>query len=214
VSGASGDIAIVTSSGRAYYKLVTELKKRELAFFSLTPHDVIPTTVKVVVTTERDQPAVDHPQVLVYAVDEDPAPVIDQAIQRLKGKDGYGHLVFGVDPGKRVGVAVLDDGAVVRTRMLGSIEEAATTIGDAVKSMAAHKIIVRIGDGAPAYNGAFIALLDAALPPDVVIESVEETGTTRPPRGLSPRRRAKDIYSAIRIARRHGKAVARRQRDA
>ncbi len=210
----AGDIAVVTSSGRAYYRLVTELKKRELPFFSLTPHDAIPPTVKVVVTTARDRPTVDHPQVLVYGVDEDPAPLVDRVIQRLKGKDGYGHLVFGVDPGKRVGLAILDDGAVVRTRMLASLEETATAVSNAVTTMAAHETTVRIGDGAPAYHGALVALLDATLPPNVAIESIEETGTTRPLRGRSSRRRAKDIYSAIRIARRHGRAVARRQRDA
>jgi hypothetical protein len=210
-----GDIAIVTSSGRAYYKLVTELKKRELAFLSLTPNQAIPKSVRAVITTERDQKTVDHPQVFVYTVDEDPSPVIDRVIQRLKGKDGYGKLVFGVDPGKRVGLVVMDDGSVVRTRILSSIEETTTTIREAVKRMDAREKVVKIGDGAPAYQGALIALLDDALPLDVVIESVEEKGTTRPSRRYPfPRRRAKDIYSAIRIARRNGREVTRRGNDA
>lgn len=211
----SGNIAIVTSSGIAYYKLITELKKRELAFLSLTPNDAIPRSVRAVVTTERDKKKVGHPQVFVYAVDEDPSHIIDRVIQRLKGKDGYGKLVFGVDPGKRAGLAVMDDGSVVRTRILSSIEETATTILEAVKRMDAKEKIVKIGDGAPAYQGALIALLDVELPSDVVIESVEEKGTTRPPRTrLFHRRRAKDVYSAIRIARRNGRKVNRRSNDA
>jgi hypothetical protein len=195
-----GDIAIVTSSGRAYYRLVTELKKRGLAFLSLTPDQAIPKSVRAVITTERGQKMVDDPRVFVYAVDEDPSPVIDRVIQRLKGKDGYGKLVFGVDPGKRVGLVVMDDGAVVRTRILSSIEETATTIREAVKSMDAREKVVKIGDGAPTYQGTLITLLDETLPLDVVIESVEEKGTTRQSRRyLFPRRRDKDIYSAIRI---------------
>jgi hypothetical protein len=211
----SGDIAIVTSSGRAYYKLVTELKKREITFLSLTPNQAIPKSVRVVITTKRDQKMVDHPQIFIYVADEDPSPVIDRVIQRLKGKDKYGKLVFGVDPGKRVGLVVMDDGSVVRTRILSSIEKTATTILDAVNRMDAREKIVKIGDGAPVYQGVLIALLDEALPSDVVIESVEEKGTTRPSRRRSfPRRRAKDVYSAIRIARRKGREVARRRNDA
>jgi hypothetical protein len=211
----SGDIAIITSSGRAYYKLVTELKKRKITFLSLTPNQVIPKNVRVVITTERDQKAIDHPQVFVYTMDEDPSPVIDRVIQRLKGKDGYGQLVFGVDPGKRVGLVVMDDGSVVRTMILSSVEETAITIREAVNRMDAKEKIVKIGDGAPVYQGSLIALLDEMLPSDVVIESVEEKGTTRPPRGRPiQRRRAKDIYSAIRIARRNGREVTRRRNNA
>jgi len=211
----SGDIAIVTSSGRAYYKLVTELKKRELAFLSLTPNEVIPRNVRAVVTTEHDKKKVDHPQVFVYAVDDDPSHIIDRVIQSIKGKNGYGKLVLGVDPGKRVGLVVMDDGSVVRTRILSSIEETATTILEVVNRMDANEKIVKIGDGAPAYQGALIELLDKALPSDVVIESVEEKGTTRPSRTrLFHRRRAKDVYSAIRIARRNGRKVNRRRNDA
>ena len=211
----SGDIAIVTSSGKAYYKLVTELKKRELTFLSLTPNDSIPKNVITVVTTNRDKKKVDHPQVFVYAVDEDPSHIIDRVIQRLKGKDGYGKLVFGVDPGKRVGLAVMDDGLVVKTRILSSIEETATTILEAMNRMDAKEKIVKIGDGAPVYQEALIASLDEILPSDVVIESVEEKGTTRPSRTrLFHRRRAKDVYSAIRIARRNGRKINRRRNDA
>jgi hypothetical protein len=210
-----GDIAIVTSSGRAYYKLVTELKKRGHAFLSQTPNDAIPRNVRAVVTTDRDKKKVIHPHVFVYAVGEDPSPVIDRVIQSLKGKDGYGKLVFSVDPGKSMGLAVLDDGLVVRTRILSNIEETATTILEAVNRMDAKEKIVKIGDGAPAYQGALIALLDEELPSDVVIESVEEKGTTSPPRTrLFHMRRAKDVYSAIRIARRNGRKVNRSRNDA
>lgn len=210
-----GDIAIVTSSGIAYYKLVTELKKRGITFLSLTPNDAIPKSVSTVVTTERDQKTVDHPHVFVYAVDEDPSPIIDRVIQSIKGKYGYGKLVFGVDPGKRVGLAVLDDGSVVRTRILSSIEKTATTILEAVNRIDAKEKIVKIGDGAPLYQGALIELLDGALPSDVVIESIEERGTTRPSRThLFHRSKDKDVYSAILIARRKGRKVNRRTNDA
>ncbi len=104
---------------------------------------------------------------------------------------------------------------MVRTRILSSIKETATTIREAVKSMDAREKVVKIGDGAPAYQGALIKLLDDALPLDVVIESVEEKGTTRSSRRYPfPRRRDKDIYSAIRIARRNGREVPRRGNDA
>lgn len=211
----SGDIAVITSSGRAYYKLVVELKQRKRGFLSLTPADPIPVSVRAVVTTERDKDEVDHPQVFVYDADADPAPIVDRVIQSLTGRDRYGKLVFGVDPGKRWGVAVMGDGAEVKTKVLPSINDAVKTIVTAVNRIDAAEKIVKVGNGASAYQSVFIEQLDEKLPLNVVIESVEEKGTTRH-LGMRPshKRRAKDVYSAIQISMRTGRKISRRRKNA
>lgn len=211
----SGDIAVITSSGRAYYKLVAELKKRERGFLSLTPNDPIPVNVRAVVTTERDKDKIDHPQVFVYDADDDPAQVVDRVVQSLTGRDRYSKLVFGVDPGKRWGVAVMGDGAEVKTKGLSSMEDVVKTIVTAVNRIDAKEKIVKIGNGAPAYQSVFIELLDEKLPLPVVMESVEEKGTTRHS-GMraSQKNRSKDVDSAIQIAMRTGRKISRRQNNA
>ena len=59
-------IAVATVSGKAYYKLVNELKNRDIPFLSLVPGDSIPQSIKVVVTTEKEKPLIDHQRILVY----------------------------------------------------------------------------------------------------------------------------------------------------
>jgi hypothetical protein len=211
----SGDIAVMTSSGRAYYKLVAELKRRERGFLSLTPTDPIPVSVRAVITTECDKDQITHPCVFVYDAEDDAAQVVERVIQRVTGRAGYAKLVIGVDPGKRWGVAVLGDGAEVTTTVLSHVEDVVSTIRTAATRFDADETIVKIGNGAPVYQSAVIEHLDEALPRAVRMESVEEQGTTRSS-VLHPahKRRRKDADAAIHIARRPGRPISRRRRNA
>ena len=207
--------AIITSSGRAYYKLSTELKKRKIEFLSLTPDEAIPMSVRVIVTTDPDKNKIDHPRVFVYDANEDAAPVIESVIQAIRGKDRYEKLVLGVDPGKRFGLAIMGDCSVVRTTLLSSTEEAAKAIVEAVNRIDAVEKIVKIGNGAPASQSRLIELLDGDLPLNVVIESVEERGTTRHATNLPfEKKRVRDVNSAIQISLREGHRLNRRRKNA
>ncbi len=207
--------AIITSSGRAYYKLSTELKKRKIEFLSLTPDEAIPMSVRVIVTTDPDKNKIDHPRVFVYDANEDAAPVIERVIQAIRGKDRYEKLVLGVDPGKRFGLAIMGDCSVVRTTLLSSTEEAAKAIVEAVNRIDAVEKIVKIGNGAPASQSRLIELLDGDLPLNVVIESVEERGTTRHATNLPfEKKRVRDVNSAIQISLREGHRLNRRRKNA
>ena len=53
------EIGILTTSGKAYYKLVSEFRVRGLQFISLIPEDIIPFYVKVVITTESERKNID-----------------------------------------------------------------------------------------------------------------------------------------------------------
>jgi len=211
----SSDIAIITSSGKAYYKLVAELRKRKMVFLSLTPNDPIPTSVKVVVTTQLDKHKIDHSQVLVYDEDDDPAPLIERALQIIRGRDVYEKLVFGVDPGKRFGLAIMGDDLVVRTAILLSVADVAETILEMVNRVDAKEKVVKIGNGAKDYQSSLIQILDEELPSNVIIESVEEKGTTSRLRLIpSQKKTGNDVDSAIRISLRKGNRINRRGKNA
>jgi len=123
-------IAVATVSGKAYYLLVNELKKRNVSFLSLTPNDTAPIDVKVVITTKKERPKITHENVLEYEEDKDPVEVVDEAIRIAKGKRTYERLVVGVDPGQNFGVAVLGDGNMVETKNCTSLNETVNTIRD------------------------------------------------------------------------------------
>ena len=205
-------IALATVSGKAYYKLVSELKQRSVPFLSLMPRDPVPLTIKVVITTEKERHLVKHPNVLVFNEEADATPVVDEAIKIVLGKKIYERVVVGVDPGKTFGLAIVGDGNVLETFTCSSLEETVNTILRMLAKPQAIINMVKIGNGAPLYTKQLLDLVDEALPEDVGIEIVSEEGTSRFDRETVHRRDVKDVMSAIRIAERKGNVFHRKKK--
>ncbi|UCB60464.1 MAG: hypothetical protein JSW72_10310 [Candidatus Bathyarchaeota archaeon] len=208
-------IAVATVSGKAYYLLVKELKKKKAQFLSLTPSDVIPIDVKVVITTKKEASAITHENVLTYEENGDLVKTVDEALRVIKGKKRYERLVVGVDPGRNLGVAVLGDGKILETKSYTNVDETVNTITEILNRTPATHKTVRIGNGAPSHSEKLCRHLIQVLPEHVVIERVPEAGTSRSYGGQQSHRRGKiDINSAIKIGQRQGKLLLRRKRDA
>lgn len=206
-------IAVATVSGRAYYKLVNELKAKSLPFLSLTPWDPIPLDVKVVVTTERERLSIEHPNVLIFSDKEDPTKVIDEAIRIAQGKQSYGKITVGIDPGKTFGVAVLGDGNVLETINCTSFKETVDAVLKAVERAPATGCVIKVGDGAPPYTKELLHSLDESLPEETIIQVVGEAGTSHFAKETSHLRGLKDAMSAIKIAERNGRPYKGRTKD-
>lgn len=207
-----GQIAIATLSGRAYYSLISELKKRHLPFLNLTPTDSIPPQVKIVITTAKEKRQIKHPNVLIYDAKESPAKIIDKALQVAYGKSVFRKAVVGVDPGKTFGVAIICDDVVLKTLVCHSVKDAASNIVNALSEIRADELLVRIGDGAELYRRILIGTLDKELPLNVTLETVSEKGTTRVAKTLTPHRKGLlDAASAVEIALRSGCRMLRRR---
>jgi len=202
-------LAVATVSGKAYYLLVNELKRRKLPFLSLIPQEPIPADIKVVITTEKERHLISHPNVLVFKEDVNLASLVDEAVRTIQGKKAYEKLVIGVDPGKTFGLAVLGDGVVLETLSTSSLQETVNTVEDVIKRTPAESVNVRIGYGTPSYAKEILRLLDKSLPENVVLEMVEEAGTSRYSIEQKHRRGLRDVMSAIRIAGREGKVFPR-----
>jgi hypothetical protein len=204
-------IALATVSGRTYYKLVNELKRKGLPFLSLKPWDPIPLDIKVVITTKEEHHLVAHPNVLIFEYESNPTSVIDEAVLGVQGKRSYEKVVVGVDPGKTYGVAVLGDDNVLETLNCSGSKEAVNVILDDLKRFPATVSMVKVGDGAPAYTKGLLPSLDETLPQETVIEVVSEAGTSRFMNETAHRRGLRDAMSAIEIAGRNGQIFPRRK---
>lgn len=205
-------IAVATVSGKAYYLIVNELKRRDIPFISLTPREQVPMEIKVVITTEKERPLISHENILTFKEDEDPQVVVNQALQQIERKDSYEKIVIGVDPGEVLGLAVLADGRVIRTGNCFSIKETVDEIENIIKSLKDVKtstFTVKVGDGIPDYKEKLLKALDGRLPSNVELESVSEAGTDRYITEAKHRRGIRDIASAIKIARRNGQKFVR-----
>lgn len=210
------NIAVATVSGKAYYIIVSELKKKHVSFLSLTPNERIPIQIKVVITTEKERPLIKHERVLIFEDGMEPEALVNQAFRVVQGKERYGKIVIGVDPGGVFGLAVLADGKVVQTENCFSVEETSDKIKSILenfKSDSATSISVKIGDGVLEYKDDLLQTLDKMLPSNVVLQSVREAGTNRYMSETKHRRGLRDIVSAVKIAGRNGHAFTRRKID-
>jgi hypothetical protein len=197
-------IAVATVSGKAYYLLVNELKKRGISFLSLVPHEIVPLDVEVVITTFKERHLVQHPKILVYEDKTNPAKVVDEAFRIIGGNKHYEPIVVGVDPGKTFGVAVLCEGNVLETTTCSAIEATVSKILDILRKPKSAYCIVRVGNGAHSITTKFLSLLDETLPDDVSIEVVNEAGTSRFIGEKLHKRGSRDALSAVKIAERRG----------
>ncbi len=202
-------IAVATVSGKAYYLLVNELKARGIDFLSLTPYENIPLNIEVVITTQTESKQIKHPKVLICRENTDSAIIVDEAIELIKGKKGFETIVVGVDPGKTFGIAALSNGNVLETLICESAEEA---VDAAVGIFNKHKAAVRVlkvGSWSQSYTAELLPKLDLALPKDVTIEIVRETGTSRFIGQTKHTRKARHTMAAIKIAERRGHVYKR-----
>ncbi|UCF59085.1 MAG: hypothetical protein JSV15_01295 [Candidatus Bathyarchaeota archaeon] len=205
-------IALATVSGKAYYKLVKELKQRKIPFLSLIPRDHVPLNIKVVITTKEEQHLVKHSNMLVFEDEMAPATVVDEAIRVAQGKRDYDRVIIGVDPGKTFGVAITADGKVLETVACSSLEETVNTVLESLSRTPAAANMVKIGNGVPICAEKLVHLLDLSLPKRVVIKIVSEAGTSQFSRETTHRRGSSDMMSAIKIAERNGQVLSRRKR--
>jgi len=206
-------IAVVTTSGKAYYQIVNELKRRNVPFLSLTPRDSIPIEIKAVITTEKELQFINHSKAFAYHEGVAPESIVNKALQAVEGKEYYERVVIGVDPGEVFGLAVLADGKVIETGNCFSVEN---TIGkikavlENLENTPVASVSVKVGNGVPACKEKLLRALDEALSPHIALESVSEAGTNHVPSEAKHRRGLRDIVSATKIAGRSGQAFPRR----
>jgi len=205
-------IAVATVSGKAYYKLVNELKNRGIAFLSLKPWEPMPLDIDVVITTEKERDLVKHPKTLIYENSADPAIIIDEAVRLIQGRKSYEKVVVGIDPGETFGVAVLGDGNVIETSSCSSSEETMQIVLQAFGKLPTSINVVKVGD-APVYTKELLRLLDDSLPENITIEIVSEAGTSHFTKNATHRRGIRDMMSAAIIAGRRGQLYLRKKKQ-
>ncbi len=205
-------VAVATVQGKAYFFIVNELWQRNIHFISILPTEPLRAEIKVVITTPQEKPLINHPNILVFDSQTDPA-VLGSEVQRLlRGKKVYDHVVIGVDPGEVIGLTVLGDELTVAMENCYSVPEVVAKVKTFLKplNLDATTVTVKIGSGVPLYK-TLLEALDAELPPEVSLEIVSEAGTNHHTVDTKNRRIFRHTLSAMHIARRVGHLYTRRQ---
>jgi len=187
-------IGLITNDFRMYYKLVEEMKKREVPFISLSKEEMIPFNIGVILTTPLENDEINFPKKVTVGVDENITGAIDRALQILRGRKKILYLVIGIDPGMAPGIAVLGDGELINQYKCYSPNDVSGVIEKVFATYEAEKRRVKIGHQAVSFRNRIVNdLLKMKKDWDFVLEIVDETNTTLT-------KHSPDINAAIEIS--------------
>ncbi|MBM4249908.1 MAG: hypothetical protein FJ149_10855 [Euryarchaeota archaeon] len=176
-------IAVATGDFEVYYELVRALRERKHPFLSIHPEDEVPSGAGVVITTAGEQAKVRfRPKIVVPGRDERSIRLsVSLAEEALSGRGEHARLTFGIDPGKRSGLAVLGDGTVIHAAELDSPEEVRDEVKNILRTHPAGEVRFRVGHGDPPNRNRIInALLEFGYPLEMVNERSTSKGFDRP----------------------------------
>jgi hypothetical protein len=176
-------IAVATEDFGVYYELVRVLRERKRPFLSIHPADEVPSNAGVVITTANEQSAIHfRPKIVVPGPDERSVRMsVTLAEEALMGKGEYARLTFGIDPGKRSGMAVLGDGTVIHTAELDSPAELQQEVRSILRTHPARDVRFRVGHGDPPNRNRIVnALMGLGYPIEIINERSTSRGFDRP----------------------------------
>jgi hypothetical protein len=191
-------VGVATEDSRAYYSILSRLKKTNLRFVSMTPAQAARERIWPVLTTRSELPIFEGVSIPIEELDENPLIMEGQILARTL-RETRRVLLIGVDPGLRIGVAVYYGGVRLGSMTVDSVDSLQQKIRGVVKSVPHQKAMVRIGDGYPKQSRVIAETVAMELP-ETIVEIVDEKGTSQ----NNERGTTRDQVAAARIAFRKG----------
>jgi hypothetical protein len=168
-------LGVYTKDFSLYHDIIKGLKKRKVAYVSLSILDNIPRKIGVILTSQKELKeiplskavAVDSQDTIDYA--------IDLALQKLTGKELYSKIFIGIDPGERPGIAIVGDDILLQKIQVENPENVISEIRHLLNVYPSKDTCIRIGHGSMITRNRIInSLISLEIP----IEIVDETRTT------------------------------------
>ena len=175
-----------------------------MKYVSLVPGETVKGKCSLVITTRKEIDVMGGHTVAIEDLDENPAIMKGQVLAKMALKDDR-RLLFGVDPGSRIGVAMFYSDEKLVSLTLDSVSGVVRVIENATNKIPASSVMVKIGDGEPKFAN-LIAHSVSKKVTSAIIEIVDEKGTsTGKPKSKGLTR---DQKAAERIAFRKGEVIA------
>lgn len=154
-------VALVTDDFRLYHRLAPYLESHGIRVLGLKPGEVAPASVRVLLggpdDDARSVPLREHPEATLLAI----YAALDE---RPTARGGYQRVVFGVDPGQVIGLAVLADGAWLHVAEVRTLDDVLDRLANWQTGLVARQWEVHVGDGHPTVGRKLLPLLKARLP--------------------------------------------------
>ncbi len=193
---------MATSEARAYYALVSRLRRAGLPFSSALPDSNLD-ECDLVLTTADEAGRFSQKALTLESLDENPGIFKGQIVSQLTGRSDV--ILVGVDPGKRTGLAVFYGQTKLAFNTFDSAGAVCSRVGAFARGVPADRLLVRVGNG----NRLMAARLVDALRkevPEATVEIVDESGTSAGSSKMKGVQR--DQVAAAKIAFRKGEVVS------
>ncbi|MDG7008595.1 MAG: hypothetical protein JRN06_10195 [Nitrososphaerota archaeon] len=199
-------ICVATSKARAYFALVSRLRRAGLPFSSVVGESDLE-GCDIVLTTEDESEQFGGRALALERLDENPGIFKGQIVSRLGGEGEV--ILAGVDPGKRTGLAVFYGRTKLSSSNFDSTMAVCSRVAAYARAMPASQVLVRIGNGNRALAAKLIDGFGTEVPA-ATLELVDESGTSRASKTKGVQR---DQAAAAKIAFRKGEVVTRSTRS-
>lgn len=194
-------ICVATTKARAYYALVSRLRRASLPFSSALPDSDFD-ECDLILTTSDEAGQFGSRAIALEELDENPGIFKGQVVSRLLGNGKV--LLVGVDPGKRTGLAVFYGETKLAFSTFDSAAAVCSRVGAFAKGLPSSPLLVRVGNGNRSMASRLVDGLRREVPA-ATIEVVDESGTSA---GSSKMRGVqRDQVAAAKIAFRKGEVV-------
>ncbi len=195
-------ICVSTSKARAYYAIVSRLRRAGLPFASILPDSDVQ-ECDLVLTTADEVGQFGGRALALEDLDENPGIFKGQLVSRLVGKSDV--MLVGVDPGKRTGLAIFYGQTRLAFNTFDSAWAVCSRVGAFAKGVPSSRLLVRVGNGNKPMASKLVDGLRREVP-GATIEMVDESGTSTGSRKMKGVQ--KDQVSAAKIAFRKGEVVS------
>ena len=195
-------ICVATSKARAYYALVSRLRRADLPFSSTLP-DFGLDDCDLILTTADEAGRFGPKTLALENLDENPGIFKGQVVSRLTGAGDV--ILVGVDPGKRTGLAVFYGQTKLAFSTFDSAGAVCSRVGAFARGIPSSRMLVRVGNGNRAMATRLVDGLRKEVP-GATIEIVDESGTSTGSSKMKGVQR--DQVAAAKIAFRKGEVVS------
>ena len=168
-------LGVYTKDFSLYHDLVKVLKKRGLAYVSLSSTKNIPSRIGAILTSHSEFHDIKSKNAIPVDAYDSIDHAVDLALQILIGKDMYSKILIGIDPGDRPGIAIVGDDILLYKTQVDSPENVVKMIKRFLREYPAFETIIRIGHGSTITRNRVI---NSLIPLEIPIEIVDETKTT------------------------------------
>jgi len=193
-------ICVATSKARAYYSLVSRLRRAELPFSSVFPESDL--DCELVLTTAEEAAQFGYRALALEDLDENPGIFKGQVVSRLAGEQV---ILVGVDPGKRTGLAVFYGQTKLAFNTFNTAGAVCSRVGAFARGIPLRRMLVRVGNGNRSVATKLVDGLKKEVP-GAIIEVVDESGTSA--RSSKMKGVQRDQVAAAKIAFRKGEVVS------